>query len=283
MASDRALADMPTVFTTQAYQHAAGLRPSSAPRALRRLEQAGAVLRLMRSVWMRDPEHPPAAGDLLVCEGAAPWCWSPGLEVVLQAAYGERPRRISHLTAVGAAGVALTWGIEVTVGSGDAFNTRRLGFRSRSETPDTLLVGAERVTEHTWISSPGRALLDCARAPDYSPRYEEHFGRSIADDEDVFCPYETDELAARLRLPAAMRRLVSTADGLCRSAEAARLGYSPDGRWSGLLPKARRGDRWIHQTNAEGWQRPACTQWEDAQRKVCWLTTPDGLADVISQ
>ena len=78
------------------------------------------------------------------------------------------------------AGMPLICRPEVTVEVGVALDTRAFGFVSWRERSTALMVGAVQLTEHTWVSTPARAVLECAQHPHRSHRYEEYFGRMIA-------------------------------------------------------------------------------------------------------
>ena len=248
MGSASVLAGLPPVFTTRDYQRAAGVRPQSASRALGKLADNAHVDKIRRGTWRNQAVEWPSAAHWLIDPGPVSHLWSPAWEAELEAAYGDAPRRISGLTALGMAGVALICEPEVTVQTGSAFDTGAFGFASRRETADSLLVGATQLTERTWVSTPARAVLECAQYPHRYHRYEEHLGRMITSRFDVCSPHEAGELAGALGWRAGLRRLSSLAEGLMDSPVGQSLGFNVDPGWAELCRLAGRGDRWIHLT-----------------------------------
>ena len=165
----RVLPLLADVFSTGDFAVAAGVAASSASRALGRAEVAGLVIRVGNGTWVRcdDPapvdwrRYPPEAARAL---------WSPLLERVLDALYGDGPRRIGYLSGLAAAGEPMTVRPIVAadrhIGGRQA---RRLPFRHVRETVGCgrpgITAHAVRITERTWLSDPHRALLECAQFP----------------------------------------------------------------------------------------------------------------------
>lgn len=276
------LDDLAPVFTTREFERAAGVRPSSASRALGEMAARGRVEKIRRGTWRNFSVAWPSASDFLIGSEPVSHHWTPEWEAELEAAYGGAPRRISGLTALGMTGVALICRPEVSVDGGMAFDTSAFGFMSWRESPASLLVGAVQLTEHTWVSTPARAVLECAHYPHRSHRWEEYLGRMISNRFDVCSPGEIGDLADGLGWRAGLRRLSSLAQGLAESAVAQAQGFDIDPRWAGLSRTVRRGDDWIHLTPLHRSASPPRVARQDAARKVNWATTEDALATRVS-
>ena len=283
MKSTHVLVGLPPVFVTRDYETAAGIRPSSASRALGEFTADGLVSKIRRGTW-RNHAVPQPAADAWLVEPGVPVShhWSPEWEAELDAVYGGVPRRISGLTAFAMAGMPMICRPEVAVAAGAAVDTDALGFASRRERPAAVLVGAVQLTQHTWVSTPARAVLECAQHPHRSHRYEEYFGRMIANRFDVCSPHDVAEMARALDWSAALRRLSSIAGGLIESPVGRELGFDIDPRWAELSRAAKRWDHWIHLTPLRRTNDVARRMAHDDARKVHWGTTPDGLAHQIS-
>ena len=283
MNSAKALTGLPPVFFTRDYTQATGVRPSSASRALGELADNGLVEKIRWATWRNLAVEIPPARDWLIDPGPISHFWTPEWETELEAAYGDMPRRISGLTALGMAGVALICQPEVTVEAEFAFDTGAFGFASWRETASTLFAGAMQLTEHTWVSTPARAVLECAQYPYRSHRYEEYFGRMITNRFDVCSPNEVGELAGVLGWCAGLRRLSSLAEGLMESPVGHDLGFDADPNWAELNRVAGRGDDWIHLTPL---LRRTDNQLriveQDTKRLVNWGIRKDGLAGLVS-
>jgi len=283
MKSTDVLVELPSVFVTGDYEAAAGVRPSSASRALGEFAAEGFVSKIRRGTWRNLTVPQPTADQWLVDPAVAvSHHWSPEWEAELEAVYGGVPRRVSGLTAFAMAGMPIVCRREVTVAAKAAVDTDALGFVSRRERPAAVLTGATRLTEHTWVSTPARAVLECAQHPHRYHRYEEHFGRMIANRFDLCATSDVAELARALGWNAALRRLSSIAEGLTGTAAGRELGFDIDPRWAGLNRAARRWDHWIHLTPVRRADDIARRMTRDDARKVHWGTTPDGLAHQIS-
>ena len=283
MKSTHVLVELPAVFATRDYEAVAGIQPSSASRALGEFAAEGQVSKIRRGTWRNLAVAQPAADAWLV-EPAGPVShhWSPEWESDMEAAYGDTPRRISGLTAFAMAGMPVICRPEVTVAAGAAIDTDALGFVSWRGRGAALRVGATQLTEHTWVSTPARAILECAQHPFRSHRYEEYFGRMIANGFDVCAPDEVAELARELDWSVALRRLSSIAEGLIKSQAGADLGFDVDPRWAELSHAAKRWDHWVHLTPLRRTNDVARRVQQDDARRVHWGTTNDGLAHKIS-
>ena len=200
----------------------------------------------------------------------------------MEAAYGGTPRRISGLTALGMAGVAVVAWPEVSVEADIAFDTGPFGFASWRETAGTLFVGALQLTERTWVSTPARSVLECAQYPHRSHRYEEHIGRMVTNRFDVCSPAQVAQIADALGWRAGLRRLSSLAEGLSESPTGNNLGFDADPDWAALARRAGRGDQWIHLAPLRRAGRSPRVADQDAVRRVHWGTTKDGLAQTVA-
>ena len=107
MNSAEVLAGLSPIFTTGDYQRAAGVRPQSASRALGQLADNAQVGKIRRGTWRNFAVERPSAADWLIDPGPVSRLWTPAWEAEFEAAYGDAPRRISGLTVLGMAGVAL--------------------------------------------------------------------------------------------------------------------------------------------------------------------------------
>ena len=282
MNSAEVLAGLPPVFTTRDYQRSAGVRASSASRALGELAESALVGKIRRGTWRNLAVEWPSAAHWLVDPGPVSHLWTPEWEAELEAVYGDAPRRISGLTALAMAGTALICRPEVTVQTGSALDTGAFGFASRRESAASLVVGAAQLAEHTWVSTPARAVLECAQYPHRYHRWEEYIGRMIANRFDVCSPGEAGEVAGALGWRAGLRRLSSLAEGLIQSPVAHSLGLDADPAWAELCRRAGRGDRWTHLTPLRRTNNRHRIAEQDTARKVNWGTTNDGLAENIS-
>ena len=206
----------------------------------------GRVEKIRRGTWRNFCVEWPSADELLVGAGAVSHHWTPQWEAELEAAYGGAVRRISGLTALGMAGAALICRPEVSVAGEIAFDTGAFGFASWRESRESLLAGAVQLTEHTWVSMPARAVLECAQWPHRSHRWEEYVGRMLAYRFEVCSPGEVADAAGALGWRAGLRRISSLAQGLAEDPAGHTLGFDVDCRWAELGSAAVRGEDWIH-------------------------------------
>ena len=137
-------------------------------------------------------------------------------EECVKAVWGESPHRISHLTAMAMAPVAVNRG-HIVDASGPpvpAELAERHGVRVYVESDETLLVGALHRIGSTWISSATRGLLECLKARDEMFRGHYLAARTLQRGywvADAIAPAEVTELAARLGWGRPLRRLASIA------------------------------------------------------------------------
>ena len=267
---------------TREFELAAGVRPSSASRALGELADAGQVEKIRRATWRNFAVEWPDAAELLVGAGAVSHHWTARWETELDAAYGCAVRRISGLSALAMAGAALICRPEVTVAGGVAFDTAAFGFVSYRENPESLLVEAVQLTERTWVSTPARAVLECAQWPHRAHRWEEYLGRMLVYRFEVCPPAAVADAAGALGWRAGLRRLSSLAQGLTESPTGHTAGFDIDWRWAELNVAAVRGDDWIHLTPLHRAASPPGVAHRDPARKVTWTAVPDAVAAAIS-
>jgi hypothetical protein len=270
------------VFLTREFERAAGVRPSSASRALGVLAAEGRVEKVRRGTWRNFCVKWPSAEEQLVGAGPVSHHWTPRWEVELEAAYGGAVRRISGLTALAMAGAALICRPEVTVEVPVAFDTDPFGFVSWRENRESLLVGAVQLTERTWVSTPARAVLECAHWAHRSHRWEEYVGRMLAYRFEVCAPGEVADAADALGWRAGLRRISSLAQGLAESHTGQSQGFDVEARWAEMGPGALRGDDWIHLAPLRRCGDPPRSAHQDRTRKVNWAASPEALATAIS-
>ncbi|WP_419923746.1 hypothetical protein [Candidatus Poriferisocius sp.] len=282
MGSVEVLGGLGPVFSTREFVLAAGVRPSSASRALGELAAAGRVEKIRRGTWRNWCVAWPSASDLLVAIGPVSHHWTPQWEAELEAAYGGAVRRICGLTALGMAGAALICRPEVSVAGEIAFDTGAFGFASWRESRESLLVGAAQLTEHTWVSMPARAVLECAQWPHRSHRWEEYVGRMLAYRLEVCSPDEVADAAGALGWRAGLRRISSLAQGLAESPAGQALGFDVDWQWAELGSAAARGDDWIHLAPLRRTGGPTRVAHQDTARMVNWAADPGAVAAAVS-
>ena len=282
----RVLPLLADVFGTGDFAVAAGVAASSASRALGRAEVAGLVIRVGNGTWVRcdDPapvdwrRYPPEAARAL---------WSPLLERVLDALYGDGLRRIGYLSGLAAAGEPMTVRPIVAadrhIGGRQA---RRLPFRHVRETVGCgrpgITAHAVRITERTWLSDPHRALLECAQFPVRAGNPEQHIAAVVTLPPGL-CPADPARVAAiagEWGWYAGLRRIASIAEGMAGCDQAEQVGV-PAREWVQLAPAARHGDKWIRLNPLGSRTPPPGSAYNDLARKVRWQTSPAGLADLI--
>lgn len=273
------LGSLPHVFDTAAYQREAGVAPSSASRALRALADRDLVTKLQRATWRNLMVPAPIQSDFLVEQGAVRGMWNPEVEALLEATYGDAPRRISGMAALLAAGVPLMCDFEIAVEHGTRAGAG-LGFAVRGENSETLLLHAEQVTANTWISNPPRAVLECAQHPVRYDRWEERLGWMMVSGFDVCSPEDVLAVSADFGWRAGLRRLSSIAEALAGSPIGMTFEFSPDPGWAALATTASQGDVWLELAPFSN--TPTQPAWIDTARKVAWSSTPNGLAAEVT-
>ena len=204
-------------------------------------------------------------------------------EESVQAVWGESPHRISHLTAMAMAPVAVKRGRVVDAAGPpvSAELAERHGVRAYVEVEETLLVGATHRIRSTWISTPARGLLECLKARDEVYRGHYLAARTLQRGywlDDFIPPGEVMELAAQLGWDRPMRRLASIA---------ARMNYC---RWvldrepTCVLPDVQRpllrvpatdpDSQWICVRTSSHPCGPDAAEFVDAKYRVRWCWEP---------
>jgi len=266
------------VFTTRDVCVGAGIRPSSASRALRRASQADIVERMARGVWRRND----SVSRSVVCYGPHPFAaaWMHENEAMLDAVFGLGPRRISHMMALEAGGVPLVTCPQYTLPH-DAPQASLPGVATVfREQPAALTRFASRLTERTWMSSPTRAALEVAQQARSLPLWDERIAWAFAEaGAEMLDLDEAVEAGSALRLRAGLRRVTSIADALISmhgQIPGADLSWVP-ARWADA-GDAHRGDKWIHLWADQRPLQGADAPWVDRRRKVRWGRHPRHLA-----
>lgn len=279
MDSAEALGGMPFVFRTREFAAFAGVHLSSASRALRAAAAEGVISRIGRGLWQRSDCEAPVAE----CSMPHPFppAWMNANECILDAAFGAAPRRMSHMTALEAAGVPLVIGPQMSFPREHARTAMPLGITVFREPRDRVCLFAARLTERTWMSSPTRAAIETAQHDVAAPLWDERIAWVFAEDSGaILDAEEAVDISDALQMRAGLRRLSSIADALRRLAAGdpgGSLGSVPD-QWADIVT-ARRGDAWIRlrrsiQTPLE----PSGAAWVDSERKVLWDQHPRALA-----
>ena len=279
MDSAEALVSMPFVFRTREFCACAGVQPSSGSRALRAAAAEGIISRVGRGLWQRSDSEAPVAE----CSAPHPFppAWMNANECLIDAAFGAAPRRMSHLTALEAAGVPLVVGPQLSFPHGYARTAMPLGITVFGEPSDRVCLFAARLTERTWMSSPTRAAVETAQHDVAAPVWDERIAWVFAEDGGaIFDAEEAVEISDALQMRAGLRRLSSIADALRRLAASdpgGSLGSVPD-EWADIVT-ARRGDAWIRlRRSMRTPLGPSEAAWVDSERKVLWDRHPRALA-----
>ncbi|MCY3642869.1 MAG: hypothetical protein OXG41_04745 [Acidimicrobiaceae bacterium] len=212
------------------------------------------------------------------------WGLSESLRQRLVEVYGRAPRRVSHLGALSLGGVALMAGVTISASGALYGRARRLGWRHVAESPATLLVAATEAGDATWMSTPVRALLECAQHARWVFGVEEVIAQALSKTPRLFDPEELATVATDLRFAAGLRRIASVADALTAVAADssslipahARAMVAVDRAYGALCERARPGERWLGLDPNE--PRDAAVMW-DRRRRVWWHTTPAELAE----
>ena len=197
--------------------------------------------------------------------------------------YGRVPRRLSHRGALSLGGVALMAGVTVSAPGALYGRARRVGWRHVAESSATLRVAAAGVGEDTWVSTPVRALLECAQHARWVCGVDEIIAQALSKTPWLFDPEELAAVAADLRFGAGLRRIASVADALAAFADGddqipahARAVVAVDGAYGALCERAGAGDRWLGLDPNE--PRDAAVML-DRRRRVWWHITPGELAE----
>ena len=278
MNSAAALAEMPFVFRTSEFCASAGIQLSSASRALRAAAAEGVISRVGRGLWQRsDREAPPAE---YIAPHPFPPAWMNANECLLDAAFGLAPRRMSHMTALEAAGVPLVTNQQLSCPHDGARTTLPLGITVFRESRGRIARFSSRLTERTWMSSPTRAAIETAQHDVAAPGWDERVAWVFAEEGGTMLDAaEAVEISESLQMRAGLRRLSSIANALRQ------LAASEPGDGGGSVPDewadgtgARRGDAWIRlRRSMRGPAEPSEAAWVDIERKVMWERHPEAL------
>ena len=179
--------------------------------------------------------------------------------------------------------MALMAGVTVSAPGALYGRARRGGWRHVAEGPATLSVAAVGVGDDTWMSTPARALLECAQHAWWVVGAEEVIAQALSKWPQLFDPEELAEVAARLGWRAGLRRVASVADALGAVAAAegpipahARPLVAVDAAYGGLCERAGSGERWLGLDPHEPFDAAVML---DRRRRVWWHTTPAELAE----
>lgn len=273
------LADMPEVFSTASFRASADLGSvSAASRKLRQLEAAGEVYQCGRGRWVQTVVDTPSwwPSDNHGLDGT----WSPALERELQAVFGNYPRRLSYATAVEALGFPNQYPRIVASPAKVAQRAQTTGIWPLQQSAQHLTLYSKQLSEHTWISSPARALMEMTQHAKLFSFWTETVADAIASGEPMFEPgpeAELREIADRFRWRIALRRLASLGEALSNCSNTYKIGGPLEPMWSNLVSRPAKNDRWV-------WFNPRLTRkvvWEDPTRKLWWPYRPEGLIEEI--
>lgn len=214
-------------FSTRQVAEYAGLSPKSASALLSRLVRMGLVDRVARGRF--------ALREVGMLGTTAA---SEDLALAIQAALGERQGRIAFRSALSDLGLLSHPARTIHVASPHRVRLRALSGRPvvfHHERSASLRLGADRLRESVWRSTPARALLESAQHPRFA-------GGVAAVAEALMAahvePEALADLAARIDSAAGLRRLGSLSDHLGGSL-ARRLDPPPKARTIPLDPAER--------------------------------------------
>lgn len=234
---------------------------------------------------LSDASRGTPAGASVAADAWAPadrWGLSESLRQRLVEVYGRAPRRLSHRSALSLS-VALMAGVTISAPGALYGRARRLGWRHVAENPATLLVAATGAGDDTWVSTPVRALLECAQHARWVFGVEEIIALTLSRAPRLFDAEELATVAAELGFAAGLRRIASVADALAAVAAGdgpipahAREVLAVDRAYAAVYERARPGERWLGLDPNE--PRDAAVTL-DRRRRVWWHTTPAELAE----
>lgn len=198
--------------------------------------------------------------------------------------YGRVPRRLSHRSALSLGGVALMAGVTVSAPGALYGRARRCGWRHVAESPATLRVAAVGVGDDTWVSTPVRALLECAQHARWVFGVEEVIAQALSKTPWLFDADELAAVAADLRFAAGLRRIASVADALAAVAADgdgpipahAREVLAVDDAYAAVCERAASGERWL---GLDPNVPQGTAVMLDHRRRVWWHITPAELAE----
>ena len=196
----------------------------------------------------------------------------------LRSLYGSTPHRISHLTAMSMARVAIQSGFALDVSGPpvDPETAKRLKVFHREEPGETLVVGANPWHGSTWISQPERALLECLQDSDRLPDGET-VGAEVLYRGEAVVTETVIEIAHRLGWDKPLRRLASIADRMdnCRGVFSVRPdGFLHDNQRLFLdVDEAPSDSDWICAIPARHDPPPRGSFFLDEKQRVVWCWT----------
>lgn len=173
----------------------------------------------------------------------------------------------------------------VTVSAPGAWygQARRGGWRHVAEGSATLSVAAVEVGADTWMSTPARALLECAQHAWWVVGADEIIAQALSKSPQLFDPEELAAVAAQLGWRAGLRRVASVAEALAAVAASegpipayARPLVAVDRAHAALCERAGSGERWLGLDPREPQDTAVML---DRRRRVWWHTTPAELAE----
>lgn len=266
------------MFRTRDFSTRAGMRLSSASRCLSAASAAGIIEKAARGLWQRCDSEPPE----VECVGSHPFApaWMNANEFLLDTVSGAAPRRISHMTALEAAGVPLVIGQQISFPHEHADSALLLRINVFREPSEHIPAFATRLTERTWMSSATRAAIEIAQHDVASPLWDERIAWAFVEDHGrVFDIEEAAEISDSLRMRAGLRRLSSIAHALCEfsTGDHCDMRNSATEAWAKTVT-AKRGDAWIRlHRNMPIPLEPSSAAWLDSERKVMWDMSPESL------
>ena len=257
-------ASVPSGFiTTREYSASQGVALNSASRALKRMAEAGAAVKVGAANWILADEQDNLSKLLELDD-----------ETRLRGIYGNADRRISHRQALVYAGVPLLSGL--TVSSPCRISpayARKYYVRHRRENGRTLKIAANQIGEQSWVSDPARAFVE----------YSQHV-LDIDSDEIIqrvlAYPPENltaDEIAAvgeEMGWRSSLRRIASVATSAAENGSPLSVLAS---ELADMEFPANRGDRWIDLNPKAAKLEQGNTSWADMRHKVKWHITPAEL------
>ena len=279
VASANVLDSMPYVFWTRDFGASAGIHLSSASRALRAAADAGIISKIGQGLWRRIDREAPVAE----CSAPHPFppAWMNANECLLDAGFGDVPRRISHMMALEAAGIPLVVGPQMSFPHEHAGTAMPLGIHVFREPRDRIPAFATKLTERTWMSSPTRAAIETAQHDVAAPLWDERIAWAFAEDSGtIFDAEEAAEISEALQMRAGLRRLSSIAHALrdLATGDPDDVLKSVPEAWASIAT-ARRGDAWIRLRRSQQMPlEPSEAAWVDSERKVIWNRHPEALA-----
>ncbi len=153
-----------------------------------------------------------------------------------------------------------------------AITEKYLGFIPVLESPELLLADAQQLTEFTWLSNPGRALLETAQRPErIGRRWAERTGLAVDILDDCLNTELLDEITERHDWRDGYRRIASLCEGLASTSVAEEpAGQALFLRWAQRLPHCEPHEDWIDMFGRCALRKPFPEAVHDQQRRVRW-------------